>query len=232
MNKILGVKIDNLTQQECLNKIQNWLNQDQQRYIVTPNPEFILEAQKNLEFKRILNQADLSICDGTGALLASYFLKTPLKQRIPGADLMVQLCQIAEKKNLAVFLLGGEPGIALKASQKIKQIYPNLKIDYSADEKKIPKINQPSILFVALGAPKQEKWINANLALIPQARLAMGVGGSFDYLSGQIKRAPKLLRRIGLEWFWRLALEPNRLKRVYQATIKFPWLIAKEVIHR
>ncbi len=226
MTEILGVKVDNLTQSECLSRIENWLNQDRQRYIVTVNPEFVIEAQKNANFKQVLNRSDLAICDGAGILFASRFLKKPLKQKIAGADLMVQICVLAQKRNLPVFLLGAGPGVAQKAAENLKKIQPDLKIGFSSNQDKIPFISRPTILFVALGAPKQEEWIAKNLKLMPQVKLAMGVGGSFDYLAGRVVRAPRMVRRANLEWLWRLFLEPRRAKRIYQAVVKFPLMVA------
>ncbi len=225
MVRILGVKVDNLSQQVCLDKISSWLKQDQQRYIVTPNPEFIVYAQKDSQFKQILNQADLSICDGIGILLASKFLRTPLKQRITGSDLLKFICALAEKQGIAIFLMGARAGVAQKAAKNLKESYPNLEIGYSADESSMPVIDRPTVMFVALGAPKQEKWISRHLPLMPQVRLAIGVGGAFDYISGNVKRAPLIVRRAGLEWFWRLMAEPWRFKRIYQAIVVFPWLV-------
>lgn len=225
MVRILGVKVDNLSQQVCLDKISLWLKQDQQRYIVTPNPEFIVYAQKDSQFKQILNQADLSICDGIGILLASKFLRRPLKQRITGTDLVKFICGLAEKQGIGVFLLGARSGVAQKAAEKLKKSYPNLEIGCSADESSMPVIDRPTVMFVALGAPKQEKWISRHLRLMPQIRLAIGVGGAFDYISGNVKRAPLAVRKAGLEWFWRLITEPWRFKRIYQAIVVFPWLV-------
>ncbi len=236
MVKILGVRVDNLSQEACLAKIDLWLKQDRQRYIVTPNPEFIVCAQKDNRFRRILNRADLSVCDGTGIFLASRFLRQPLGQRISGVDLMELICALAEEQGISVFLLGASAGVAQKAAENLKKDYPNLDIKHSSDESEMPKIFRPTILFVALGAPKQEKWINHYLPLMPQVKLAIGVGGAFDYLSGRVKRAPATARRLGLEWLWRLISEPWRVKRIYQATIVFPWLVLRRemsgFIHR
>lgn len=218
MNKIsiLGVGIDNLTMAEVLRKIEDFLADAQPHYIVTPNPEFLVLAQKDRQFKDILNQADLAVPDGTGLILAARFLRRPLSQRITGADLMEQICQKAAQKNWPISLLGAGPGVAETAGQNLKKKYPGIKI-----EKEAP------ILFVALGAPKQEKWIVNNLANRPSVKLAVGVGGAFDFLAGRVRRAPYFLRKIGLEWLWRLAIQPWRIKRIWRATVVFPGLIIK-----
>ncbi len=225
--KILGVKIDNLDIGEVLERVEDFLKDDKQHYLVTPNPEFLVEAQKDKEFKEILNQADLAVPDGIGLIFASWFLGQPLKERVQGVDLMEQVCQKAARNNWSVFLLGGERGISQKAADNLKEKYPNLKIRAGFER----VFGQPDILFVALGAPKQEKWIRDNLAELSSIRLAVGVGGSFDYISGRVKRAPRIIQNIGLEWFWRLGCQPWRVRRIYKAVIKFPWLVVKSRYH-
>jgi len=224
--KILGVKIDNLGTDEALQKAEDLLLDEQQRYIVTPNPEFLVRAQKDQTYRQILNQADLAVADGIGLVLAARFLKQPLKQRITGVDLMEQICQQAAKKGWQVFLHGArpEPAVALAAAQVLRNKYPGLKIDLLGPGNQ----TTPTILFVALGSPKQEKWIAHYLPKLPQVDLAIGVGGAFDFISGRVKRAPTLVQKIGLEWLWRLAKQPWRWPRIYQAVIVFPWLVLKE----
>ncbi len=226
MPNILGVKIDNLDENEILEKIEGFLNSSKQSYLTTPNPEFLVQAQEDKEFNKILNQADISIPDGIGLILASLFLGQPIKKRIAGVDLMELICQKAANQGYSVFLLGGKKGIAEKASFKLKEKYPGLEIDFCQNESVLPK-KEPVICFVALGAPKQERWIKNNLNKMPSVKLAMGVGGAFDFISDNIKRAPRGIRKIGLEWLWRLALEPWRGKRIFRAVIVFPYLILK-----
>lgn len=215
--EILGVKIDNLTIDEVLEKVEGFLTDDQQHYIVTPNPEFLVRAQKDKEFRKILNQADLAVPDGVGLIFAAWFLGQSLKQRISGVDLMERICQEAVQKKWPIFLLGAQPGIAQKATLNLKKDYPGLEISQ----------NSPKILFVALGMPKQEKWIVNNLKKMSSVKLAIGVGGSFDFISGQVRRAPGLIRSLGLEWLWRFIRQPWRIKRILRAVIIFPWLVLK-----
>ena len=221
--EILGVKIDNLTTEKALQKIEGFLEDGQQHYIVTPNPEFLVQAQKDQEFKRTLNQADLALPDGIGLILAARFLGQPLKQKITGTDLMEKICQRAAQKKWPVFLIGGQAGVARKAGENLKKRYQGLEILAVED---VP-FGQPAILFVAFGAPKQEKWIVQNLKKMPSVKLAMGVGGAFDFMAGRIRRAPKLFQRLGLEWLWRLFCQPRRAKRIFRAVVKFPWLVIK-----
>ena len=219
--EILGVKIDNLTMEEALQKIEGFLTDGRQHYIVTPNPEFLVLAQKDEKFRQILNQADLAVPDGIGLIFASWFLGRPLKQRIAGTDLMERICQTAAQKKWPVFLIGGPQGVAEKAGENLRKKYLGLQIG--------TVLRIQSILFVALRAPKQEKWINENLKKIPSIKLAMGIGGAFDFISNKIPRAPKFLRAIGLEWLWRLFCQPWRIKRIFKAVIVFPYLVMRSV---
>ncbi len=224
--KILDVKIDNLTIDEILIKIDGFLESEESHYIVTLNPEFLVKAQKDKEFKDILNNADLAIPDGVGLIFASYILNQPIKERVTGVDLMEKICYRSAQMNWSVFLMGSNPGIAEKAAENLRKKYQGLKIKAGLEE-----VNgQPEILFVALGAPKQEKWINDNLNKFSSIKLAIGIGGAFDFISGNIKRAPKFLRAIGLEWLWRFGCQPWRIKRIFNALIKFPWLVIKNVV--
>ncbi len=223
MPKILGIKVDNLTMEKALRKVEGFLEDGQQHYIVTPNPEFLVQAQKDQEFKTILNQADLALPDGIGLILAARFLGRPLKQKVAGTDLMEKICRRAAQKKWPVFLMGGQAGVAQKAGENLKKKYQGLEILSAEDV----TFGRPAILFVAFGAPKQEKWIVQNLRKMPSVKLAMGVGGAFDFMAGRVRRAPKLFQRFGLEWLWRLFCQPWRIKRIFKAVVVFPWLVIK-----
>lgn len=232
---ILGVGIDNLILSEALGKAERFLNSGKINFIATPNPEIILAAKKDDEFRKILNSADLALADGVGLIFASRFLKTPLKERISGVDFMPALCELAEKKEKTVFLLGGGEGVAEKTAEELKKRFPRLKIAGTAGGTKAdnfpPQNIRADILFVAFGALKQEKWISANSAALESSgvKIALGVGGAFDMISGRLPRAPLFLHQIGLEWLWRLFLEPRRLKRIFNAVIVFPLSIVKDM---
>lgn len=251
MSIILGAEVDNIGAKQALKQIEGFLTDGKQHYIVTPNPEIVLYAaqEKNSDFRRfVLNQADLKIPDGIGLLLASWLLGRPLRRRLCGADLMLEICQIAALKGERIFLFGAETAVAEKCRQNLMEKFPGLKIagvldgygkkiknqkakrkninqnlEFNSHQLAIYQINQarPDILFVALGAPQQEKFIAENLKNMPSVKLAMAVGGSFDFIAGRIRRAPRLWRRLGLEWLWRLVMEPWRVKRIFNATIKF-----------
>lgn len=229
---LLGVRIDNFILNEALEKIREFLKDGKQHYVVLPYSFFLIEAQKNREFKKILNQADLSLSDGVGPVLASYFYgKEKLRGRVMGVDLVWALFEKFGNKH-SFFLFGAKEGVAQKMALKVKQKYPLVKIigisqGYVGDDEVIGKINQakPEILLVALGMPKQEKWIFANLKKIPSVKLAVGVGGAFDFISGRAKRAPKFMQKIGLEWLWRAFREPRKWRKILRSVIVFPWLV-------
>lgn len=232
--KILGVKVNKITTRNALDKIEDFLLLNKQNYIVTLNSEILLEAQKDEEYFHILNKADLSIADGVGLKFASLAMGNNLK-RITGIDLTESILQIAKSKKLKIAVLNWSEGLSKKEDieKTFKKKYPNLEFiveDIERDfvdfiETKSFKYLQefkPNILFVALGALYQEKFIYHNLKKLPSVRLAIGVGGSFDFISGKIKRAPLIFQKIGLEWLWRLAMQPKRWKRICNAVIIFP----------
>jgi len=242
---VLGVGVDNVTMEEAVEKVRSFFRNQtsdirRQFYVVTPNPEMVIQARKNAEFKETLNNADLSIPDGIGLIWASRVWGTPLVRQVSGVDLMEELCAESARRGGRVFLLGAAPGVAEKAAQVLERKYPKLKIagtfagdgTPAGDEETVAVIRKsgnqvtrgtsypvtklPSypidLLFVAYGHGKQERWVKRNLEKVP-VKVALGVGGSFDYISGTVLRAPWLLRRLGLEWFYRLLKQPWRIKR-------------------
>lgn len=225
MEEILGIRIDNLTKIEIQQKVESFLTEDKFHQIATINPEFILAAQENMEFKNILNSCDLNIADGFGIKLAFWRYGKFLKYRMAGIDLMNNILQIANEKKLSVFLAANKNGLSSweETRNAILKIYPNLEINgANINIKKSYELQVSSceIIFCSFGAPYQEIFLRSQKG--GKIRLAMGVGGSFDYLTGKTPRAPKFLRQIGLEWLWRLLMQPKRWKRIWNATIIFP----------
>lgn len=206
--QVLGVKIDDISLDEAVETVHGWLKGNSKHYIVTTNPEFIMTAQQDPIFKKILNGADLSIPDGIGLKLTG-----KVKNRISGVDLMEKLVEKSVDWSSTVGFLGGRDGVAAKTAERLLQKYPDLKISFvSSDLSTNYKLPATDLLFVAFGHPKQEKWIYQNLSKLP-IKIAMGVGGSFDYISGKVPRAPQWLRDLGLEWLFRLIIQPWRIKR-------------------
>jgi N-acetylglucosaminyldiphosphoundecaprenol N-acetyl-beta-D-mannosaminyltransferase len=239
---ILGINVDTFTKKQTLDKIQDFLVDGKQHFVVTPNPEIILAAIKpDEEFFCLLNKADLSLPDGVGLKISAWLMGVNFS-RITGADFIKDVLKIAESGNRRIAILNWQSGLssAKDINKALNDKYPNLQIltidierQVSLLEEKLLKIKefQPEIIFCTLGAPYQEKFIFHNLAKMPSVKIGMGIGGSFDFLTGRINRAPKIFRVIGLEWLWRLIFHKgknkadrlNRWKRIYHAVIVFPY---------
>jgi len=237
---ILGVRVDNYSLREVLQILSGWIGERRRAHAVTVNPEFVVRAQKDSEFKEALNRSDLAICDGVGVYWASRLLNSGVKERIAGVDLMEELCRLASKRDWKVFLLGARAGVAKKAARELKRQFAKLNIlgtyegnSHPTDDKlvinQIKKLSGGShidLLFVAYGHPNQEKWISRNLRYL-DVGVAMGVGGALDYLSGTVPRAPLFLRKLGFEWLYRLLRQPSRWRRQL-ALPKFAYLVLKQ----
>lgn len=256
--QLLGVSITNETTEDVLEHVYNHLKTAKNKlFIVTPNPEILVYADRHPEYKRLLNQANLALPDGVGVFVASGLLGNPLKERIPGVDFMEELCSNSRGKAVSIGLLGGGKGIAKRTAECLKEKYPWIRVAFTSSEwpqelfdlsfnnskkhgSKASEVfeemfNIPArpdenptidILFVAFGFPKQEEWIYKNLDRLP-VKAAMGVGGAFDYISGNVPRAPYIIRAMGFEWLYRLIRQPWRFKRQL-ALLEFIRLVFKE----
>ena len=211
--KILGTSVTTASKSQILEYIVKSLaKRGEKFYVVTPNPEILTFASASKEYQDILNRADVSIPDGVGVLMAGKFLKKDIRARITGVDLMLELCHEASKRGLSIGLLGGRDGVAEKTAECLVKKYPGLRIVLTAEEFPIGFVPHIDILFVAYGFPKQERWIAKNLSDI-KVSVVMGVGGAFDYISGKVPRAPRVVRDVGMEWAYRLVRQPWRVKR-------------------
>lgn len=214
--------------------------------VFTPNPEMLMAAAGDPEFKKILLKADYNIPDGIGVVLASRWRQLwgksgSISERITGTDLMLKLVSLAPERGWRVFLLGGQPGVAQAAAANLKLWYPKLEVraasgpadlaKASPEENRqlVDEINQfqTDLLFVAFGHGKQERWLKEHQSQL-KVRLGMGVGGALDFVAGRITRAPTWVQSVGLEWAYRLLQEPSRLSRIVTATIKFPLRVLRE----
>lgn len=225
---LFGVGVTNATEKEILEYILHTLKKTTEKYyIVTPNPENIIFAKKHPGFKRILNDARLGLCDGIGVMWAGKILGKKLKDRVTGVDIMENLCKEVAKKPITVGFLGGRHKVAEKTAECLQEKYPGLQVIFISEEwKEYNNYKTIDILFVAFGFPKQEEWMSKNLSNIP-VRVAIGVGGAFDYISGRVGRAPRLTRLLGFEWLYRLFREPWRIKR-QMALLEFALMVARE----
>lgn len=199
------------------------------RHIVTVNGEILLKAAADPAYTDILKSADLIIPDSTNIALVALLKGRPIKKVTPGSDLVVELARIAVQEQKSLFLLGAQEGIAAKAANNLETRFPGLIIAGAspADPDNMEAVRQiartnADIVLVGYGAPKQEKWIAAHKRILG-AKILVGVGGTFDMLAGTLPRAPKIVRVLHLEWFWRLLLEPSRTARIYNSLIVFPF---------
>ena len=231
MANILGINLGEYSPTEVLEKSIEFLKDGEQHYIVTPNPEIILTSHQDEELFYILNRADLSLADGFGLKIAAWLFGEQIFRQT-GADLTKEILEVASQKNIKIVILNWKNG--LSSAQNIKDSlnkqYPALNvlvIDAERDKALSAEINiqinnfSPTILFNTFGCPYQEKNIYHGLKNWPSVKLALAVGGSFDYITGRAKRAPKIFRQLGIEWLWRLIRQPRRLKRIYNATCIF-----------
>jgi N-acetylglucosaminyldiphosphoundecaprenol N-acetyl-beta-D-mannosaminyltransferase len=224
--KLFDVNIDVMNQDLLLNRIDSFLNDSKKHKIMHVNIHTLNVVWKDADLKEILNNSDLVYCDGDGVRLGARFLGFHLPERMTGADWIYDLCNMCEEKGYSIYLLGGKPGVAQEAAQILINRYPRLKITGTQqgyfekfdgkDNAIIAEINNksPDILLVGFGSPMQEKWIDNNFKDL-NIRIVWAMGAVLDYISGNVSRAPWIMRKYGLEWFYRLILEPNRMWRRY-----------------
>jgi len=222
--KILGIPFACTTSEAALELLEKWLDTDKNHVVVTPNPEGVMQARRNPVFREALIGADISLCDGTGIFMASRFLKTPFPERVRGFDTFTNLLERLQKykRPITLYLLGGKSGVAEKAQTKIEARYTNIKIAgthhgfFTADEEPgvVESINDisPDILLVCTGMPRAEIWAYKHRLI--NSRLTMCLGGTIDIWAGEVNLAPSFLRKIGLEWLYRLIKQPSRAKRM------------------
>lgn len=221
---ILGVPIDRVTREQAGEITERLIKESNQscKMIFAPNVEFVMMAQKDQEFFEILQQSSLSTPDSIGIMLGAKMQKKFFPERIPGQSYFRKMIELSNEKGYSIYMLGGEPGIAEIAKENLQKQFPSVNIvgthhGFFKEEEEQEVINdinkkEPNILFVALGAPRQEKWI-ANHQKELKVDVATGQGGTYDYEAGRIQRAPQWIQKIGMEWFWRLCRQPSRIIR-------------------
>lgn len=230
---VLGVRVDRVGQQQTLDAIEQMIakwragradeNQLSCQQVITVNPEFVMAAQHNEAFRIAINEAALVLADGTGVVWAARYLRQPVPERVTGIDTLPLLAKRCAAAGYRLYLLGAAPGVAELAAERLRQLAPGVVIagTYAGspareeEEAIIERVReaQADVLCVAYGAPAQDLWIKRNLERLPVA-VAVGVGGAYDFLSGRQLRAPERLRRMGLEWLYRLYREPWRWRRM------------------
>lgn len=233
--EVLGIQYNNVTLDEAVTDVFRYVQGKDSRIVVTPNSEIAESCFSNQQLYESIKSADYIIPDGAGVVLASKICGTPLKERVSGFDLAGALLPLIEKKHLSVYILGAKPGVAEKAATNIMEKYPSINICgiqhgyFDDDNKVIDVINalSPNVLFVALGSPRQEIWMNQNKPKL-NVGLMMGIGGGIDVFANVVKRAPKFYIKHNLEWFYRLVQQPSRFKRM----LKLPEYFIRAVISR
>lgn len=225
---LLGVRINNFTMEDALAFADSLVAARTPSYIVTPNVDVLVRLQSDTDFKRAYDGAAAVIADGVPLIWAARFLGTPLRAKVSGSDFFVSFCELSARKGHRLYFMGAMPGVAHKAAQVLVAKFPGLQVvgtyspsyGFEANDDECRSIvrmlkkARPDVLFIGLGSPKQEKWTFRWMAEhgVP---LSVGVGISFDYVAGTVKRAPRWMQNAGLEWSWRLAMEPKRLWRRY-----------------
>lgn len=229
---LLGVRVDDVTFGETLALLEAYIASGRPHRVCTVNPEFIMRAQRDAEFRRVLAQSDLNIPDGTFLLWAARRKGECLRERVTGSDTLPLFAEVAARKGYRLFFLGAAEGTAQKAADVLRARCPGLEIagcyagsPAAAEEDEIAarvRAARPDALFVAYGAPQQDKWIARNAARL-NVPLMMGVGGTLDFIAGAVPRAPRWMQRLELEWLYRLARQPWRWRRQI-AIWQFAWL--------
>lgn len=231
---ILGIPVHAVTMDETLALIEHYMAEPRVHQIATVNPEFVMAAQADAAFRHALLTADLCLPDGIGLLYAARRRGQTLPERVPGSELVYRLAERAAEKGWPLFLLGAAPGVAEEAARLLSERYPGLPIagTYAGspaveeNDDIVRRINDggAALLFVAYGAPQQDKWIERNRTNLTTVRVALGVGGSLDFITGRAVRAPQWAQDAGLEWLYRLYKEPWRWRRML-ALPRFAWRV-------
>lgn len=207
--------------------VENLQKQGKKTFIATVNVEILMMERGDPEYRNVIKSADLALPESIGILWGGKMFGADFKDRIPGVDLMEKVCERVAKEPITVGFLGGKQNVADQTAKCLQKKYPGIKVAFAIEEWPLDGKGLASdILFVAFGSPKQEKWIHENLPKI-NVRVAIGVGGAFDFVSGGVPRAPKFVRSIGLEWLFRLFIQPWRIKR-QSALIHYVLLVVKE----
>ncbi len=232
---ILGIPVDRVTMDAAMDRIEGFIASGKPHFVVTADSSGLYAQLSDPEFREVLSKADLITPDSFGVVWAAKRLGKPVAGRVSGVDLVDQLCARSAEKGYRIFILGAAPGVAEMAAERLRLRYPGCHIVgtrhgyFPAEDDRIVAEEvaaaRPDILFVAMGIPRQEKFIAGTLDVI-RAKVAIGVGGSFDVFSGKTKRAPVLIQRMNLEWLWRLAMNPRKFSKA--ATLpRFAWRVLR-----
>ena len=231
---ILDIPVHAVTMDATLALVDGYMSEPRLHQIATVNPEFVMAAQTDDDFRRVLRAADLCLPDGVGLLYAARRYGRRLPERVPGSELVYRLAERAAARGWSLYLLGAAPGVAEEAARVFVERFPGLRVagtyagspTIDENDDLVRRVNESgaTLLFVAYGAPKQDKWIDRNKATLSSVRVAVGVGGSLDFVTGRAVRAPRWAQEMGLEWLHRLYKEPWRWRRML-ALPRFAWRV-------
>jgi N-acetylglucosaminyldiphosphoundecaprenol N-acetyl-beta-D-mannosaminyltransferase len=233
--EILGMPVDRLTMDETLARLEQFALSGEPHLVVTADAAGIVQAQRDLEWRNIFQSADLVTPDSIGVIWAAKRAGRPISQRVSGVELVDRICGMSADRGYRIYFLGAAPGVAETAAEKLRLKHPGCNIVgarhgyFPAESDGIVaaeiSLTKPDFLFVAMGIPRQEKFIRATESII-NAPVAMGVGGSFDVFSGRVKRAPLIFQKLHLEWLWRLMLNPRKISKAKNLPI-FAWMVLR-----
>jgi N-acetylglucosaminyldiphosphoundecaprenol N-acetyl-beta-D-mannosaminyltransferase len=233
---VLGAPLDAVTPAEAVARLRAMLAGETQHHVMTPNNEMLVYAARHPDFLALLNRTALNLPDSTGVAWAMRRAGASDQQRVTGVDTVQRLCAELGPDS-PVFFLGGRDNVSGRAAEELKRRNPNLAVagaleasprdDDAAAIVSAVNASGAKLLLVAYGAPRQDEWIDRHLAKMPGVRVAMGIGGTFDFIAGRIKRAPNIFCTLGLEWLWRLLQEPSRFPRIFNAVVRFPLLVLR-----
>jgi N-acetylglucosaminyldiphosphoundecaprenol N-acetyl-beta-D-mannosaminyltransferase len=237
VSTLFGINFYSGNKQSFVELLDNHLSKEEKKFIVTANPEILMHTHWDSAYKTAISSANYVVADGIGVVKAMDLMKEPVDERVTGIDIMIDLLEIANKKNLSIYFLGASEQSINKMMDTIYDQYPNLLVAgfhhgfFTESDQIIEEIQaqRPDLIFVAMGAPKQEAWIANNIDKFDKG-VFIGVGGSFDVLSGEQKRSPRYLQNMHLEWLYRITFRPNKLKKI-QALSLFSLLTIREYIN-
>lgn len=239
--RFMSIDLDNLTMEEAICEMDQLIQQNEASYVVTPNVDHMVRLETDEELKKSYEQANLVLTDGKPLIWISKLYKHPIKEKISGSDVLPEVCALAEQRGYTMYFLGAAEGVADRAAKNLIKKYPKLKIvgtyspeyGFEKDKKKVKEVvalvreARPDILIMALGTPKQEKFIYQNRKEL-NVPLSLGLGASLDFEAGNVKRAPKWMSEAGLEWLYRIFQEPRRMfKRYFIDAVKIVPIIWK-----
>lgn len=226
--RFMNTTLDNVTMSEALQVIDALAGDGSNAYVVTPNVDHIVRIEEDAEFRAIYDHANMVLADGKPLLWIAHWYGTPIKEKISGSDLFPLVCQMAAQRGYRVFFLGAKEGVAARAARVLEERYPGLQVvgtyspplGFENDEGEVQRIIEavrsarPNILILGLGTPKQEKFLYHHLTELG-VPISLGLGASFDFVSGNVRRAPRWMSDHGLEWLFRLVQEPKRMAKRY-----------------